>query len=36
LSPQETYEELADLTRAWPDLPAAIRAGIMAMVKAVQ
>jgi hypothetical protein len=36
LSLQETYAELADLIRVWPDLPPAIRAGIMAMVKAVQ
>ena len=36
LSPAESMLDLADLIRAWPDLPPAIRAGIMAMVKAVK
>jgi len=30
----KTDPDLAILTRAWPTLPAAIKAGIMAMVKA--
>ena len=31
---QELPDDLAELVRAWPALPAALRAGIVAMVKA--
>jgi hypothetical protein len=32
----EVPPDLADVVTAWPNLPAAIRAGILAMVKASQ
>jgi len=30
------HPQLADLIRAWPDLPGALRAGILAMVKSAK
>jgi hypothetical protein len=30
----QTDPELAEISAAWPDLPPAVRAGIVAMVKA--
>ena len=32
----QNHADLADLIAAWPDLPDAVRTGIVAMVKGVQ
>ena len=34
--PQEIDPDLAEVTAAWPTLPAALRAGILAMVRAAK